>query len=496
MFKEYGHYDALGLAGLVRRGEVSATELLAAALSRCDEINPEINAVIHRFDERARRAAEAGLPAGPFSGVPFLIKDLLAAFAGEPLRMGSRGMGFVPRYDSELVRRQRAAGLNTFGKTNTPEFGLIITTEPKLFGPSHNPHRRGYSTGGSSGGSAAAVAAGIVPMAHGGDGGGSIRFPASWCGVFGLKPSRGRNPMGPDLAEDWQGAVAEHVITRSVRDSAAMLDCTAGPEIGAPYRIESVEDSFLSAVERDPQSLRIALCRQPLIHCERDAEVMAALDQTAIRLAGLGHRVEEAELEIDHTGLWYDFLVVVAAEVEALLRRSQRDCQPFNASRCEPATKNLAMLGRSLSAADLVMAKQGWHEVQLATGRLLDRFDVILCPTTPTPPVPHGVLPASVWEELQMLASHRVNIGRLLMKSGLVEKMAGPVLGKMAYTVLGNITGLPCMSVPLHLSAAGLPFGMQFIGNMCQEQTLFSLAGQLERELGFSPLPDYSGCSS
>ena len=486
MFKEYGQYDALGLAELIRSAEVTSTEVLEAAIARANEVNPAINAIIHRFDERAFKQIKSGLADGPFTGVPFVLKDLLAAFAGEPLTMGSRGMTAVPNYDSELVRRYKASGVNIFAKTNTPEFGLIITTEPKVHGASHNPHKRGYSTGGSSGGSAAAVAAGIVPMAHGGDGGGSIRFPASWCGVFGLKPSRGRNPLGPDQGEDWQGAVAEHVLTRSVRDSAAMLDCSSGHEIGAPYNIAPPSASFLSATQREPKSLRIALSRRPLVNTDVHADVEAALNKTAKQLSELGHEVVELEPDIDIERFWRDFFVVVCGEVAAMVAGYKSVYGAACVKQFEPATKNMAMIGRSLSAADFVSAKKGWHDIQLAMGRLLENHDLMLCPTVPTPAVPHGQLPNSRFEELLMLASHRVNVGKLLLRSGLVEQMASPVLEKMAFTMMGNITGLPAMSVPLYISQDGLPIGMQFTGRMNDEETLFSLAAQLERELGFT----------
>ncbi|MBQ0794550.1 amidase [Zhongshania sp.] len=486
MFKEYGEYDALGMANLVKAGEVTPAELLDAAIARANEINPAINAIIHRFDDRAYQYIKDGLPQGPFTGVPFVLKDLLAAFAGEPMTMGSRGMAVVPSYDSELVRRYKASGVNIFAKTNTPEFGLIITTEPKAHGVSHNPRKLGYSTGGSSGGSAAAVAAGIVPMAHGGDGGGSIRFPASWCGVFGLKPSRGRNPLGPDQGEDWQGAVAEHVLTRSVRDSAAMLDCSSGHEIGAPYNIALPSATFLSATTRDPKPLRIALSRKPLVNTSLDPEVDAALSKTAQQLRDLGHEVIEFEPDIHIDRFWRDFFVVVCGEVAAMVALYSRQYGKACVAKFEPATKNMAMIGRSLSAADLVAAKKGWHDIQLAMGRLLEHHDVMLCPTVPTPAVPHGVLPNSRIEELLMLASHRINVGKWLFSAGLVEQMATPVLAKMAFTIMGNITGLPGMSVPLHNSSDGLPIGMQFTGRMNDEATLFSLAAQLERDIGWS----------
>ncbi|MGJ8686207.1 MAG: amidase [Spongiibacteraceae bacterium] len=486
MFKEYGSCDAMGLAQLIRDGQVSEKEVLEAAIAKANELNPSLNAIIHRFDARAFQAIEKGLPNGPLRGVPFLLKDLLSHFEGEPLTMGSRGMTEISKYDSELVKRYKAAGLNTFGKTNTPEHGLIITTEPKAHGPTHNPHRQGFSSGGSSGGSAAAVAAGIVPMAHGGDGGGSIRFPASWCGVFGLKPSRGRNPLGPDHGEDWQGAVAEHVISRSVRDSALALDCSSGHEIGAPYNIQTPSSSFLSATERDPKPLNIALCRQPLVATDVDPEVEAALDRTVTQLENLGHTVTEATLNIDIQTLWRDFFVVVCCEVASMCDQYRLRYGKDAVAQFEPSTKNLAMMGRSLSGADMINAKVGWHNIQLATGQLLNSYDVMLCPTVPTTAVSHGVLPSHRAEELLMLASHRLPMGKLLFSSGLVEQMSKPVLEKMAFTLLGNITGLPGMSVPLHKSADGMPIGMQFTGRMGDEHTLFSLARQLERDCGFA----------
>ncbi|MDO5769997.1 MAG: amidase, partial [Psychrobacter sp.] len=313
-FKEYRRYDAIGLAELIRNKEVSAKEALDAAIYEANKLNPKLNAIIHRFDERAYQAIEAGLPDGAFTGVPYLLKDLSFYFKDEPIRMGSRSVHIVPPRDSEIVARMRASGVNTFGKTNTPEFGLIITTEPKSSGAAHNPFKKGYSTGGSSGGSAAAVSAGIVPMAGAGDGGGSIRFPAAWCGVFGFKPSRGRNPLGPVYGEGWEGAIADHVITRSVRDSAAMLDATAGIEIGAPYVIAPPKGTFLAAAGRAPKPLKIALMGEPAIpNTKVDPEVLAVLERTAKQLETMGHTVDYAAPVLDTSELWRDFLVIVAA---------------------------------------------------------------------------------------------------------------------------------------------------------------------------------------
>lgn len=486
MFKEYTQYDALGLAALVNAGEVSAKEVLDAAISQANKINPTLNAIIHRFDERAYNAAQAGLPKGVFNGVPYLLKDLSFSFAGEPITMGSRSVHIVSENDSEIVKRMKATGVNTFGKTNTPEFGLIITTEPKAHGATHNPFKKGYSSGGSSGGSAAAVSAGIVPMAGAGDGGGSIRFPSAWCGAFGLKPSRGRNPMGPKYGEGWEGAVADHVITRSVRDSAAMLDATSGAEIGAPFIIAPPEGTFLQAAMRAPRQLTIALHQQPLIaNTVVDKEVLAVLERTAKQLEAMGHRIIPAEPNINIEQFWHDFMVVVCAHTAFTIDNIERDYGTAHVENLEPQTYNMALLGRSLSAVDLARAKHGWHNSQYQTGLMLETYDMILCPTVPTPAVKHGVLPPSRMDEVMMRGAGWLNrgfdVGKHAFRSGMIEKLSGPVLGKMAFTILGNVTGLPAMSLPLGMSKKGLPIGMQLIGRMNDEATLLSVAGEMER---------------
>ncbi len=486
MFKEYTQFDALGLAELVNTGEVSAKELLDSAVARANKLNPKLNAIIHRFDERAYAAAQTGLPSGAFTGVPYLLKDLSFSFEGEPLTMGSRSVKIMSDYDSEIVKRMKASGVNTFGKTNTPEFGLIITTEPKAHGVTHNPFKKGYSSGGSSGGSAVAVASGIVPMAGAGDGGGSIRFPASWCGAFGMKPSRGRNPMGPAIGESWDGAATDHVITRTVRDSAAMLDATNGAEIGSPYVIAPPNGTFLQAAMRAPKPLTIALHQQPLIaNTMVDKEVLAVLEQTAKQLEAMGHIVVPAEPNINIEKFWHDFIVVVCTHTAFTIDNIEREFGTAHTRKLEPQTYNMALMGRSLSAVDLVHAKQGWHDSQYQTGLLLEKYDMILCPTVPTPAVKHGVLPPNIMDEMMMRSAEVLNkgidVGKYAFSSGMIEKLSHPVLSKMAFTLLGNVTGLPAMSVPVGMSKNGLPIGMQLIGRMNDEETLFSVAGEMER---------------
>lgn len=482
MINDYTSLDALGLAELVRKGEVHPLELLETAIARAEKLNPNLNAIIHTFYDRARKEANATLAQGPFTGVPFLIKDLMDNYQGEPIRMGSRGILIKSPENSELVNRFMKTGLVPFGKTNTPELGLTITTEPKSSGPAHNPWKHGHSTGGSSGGSAAAVAARIVPMASANDGGGSIRFPAGCCGVFGLKPSRGLNPMGPDMGEGWDGAAAGHVITRSVRDSAAMLDAVAGPETGSPYRVSKAHGSYLKASQTDPKPLRIAFSKKPMIKASVHPEVIEGLEKTARLLESLGHHVEEVDPPINTNTFWKDFMVVVFAHTAFVANQIKLLLGKEAHNKLEVTTRNMAAIGRSLRAVDLVAAKQGWHDIQLVMGRFLDTYDLLLTPTLIDPPARHGVLTPSVFEEFIMEIGSRLPIGRLLFKYGLIEKFSQPTISRMAFTVMGNITGLPSVSIPLHWSSNNLPLGMQFTGRMCDEKTLFSLAGQLERE--------------
>jgi amidase len=477
---EYLRYDALGLAELVARGDVTAAELLEAAIDRADRYNPALNAIIHRFDQRARAVAAHALPEGPFAGVPFLLKDLEDEFAGEPLSMGSRGIEFIPQQHSELVKRYLSSGVVPFGKTNTPELGLIITTEPKAHGAAHNPWGLEYSTGGSSGGSAAAVAARIVPMASASDGGGSIRFPAACCGVFGIKPSRGRNPFGPRMSEGWNGASAGHVISLSVRDSAAMLDVTEGAELGSAFQVASPEGSYFEAAQRDPRPLRIGFSSKPMIPATVHPEALRGLASTAALLEELGHDVEEADPAIDSQQMWRDFSVVVMAHTAHMTRWLQT-LGPQACSLLEPATISMTRIGNSLRAVELLAAEQGWHQVRLAMGHYLQTYDVLLTPTLVNPPRPLGELPPSAAKERLLSLVNTLPLARWLHRSNQFERVMLPVLGQMAFTAMANVTGLPAMSVPLHWTEQGLPLGMQFTGRMCDEYTLYQLAGQLER---------------
>ena len=481
--QEYLRHDATGLAELVRRGDIAPLELLDTALERIDRLNPRVNAVIHRMDAAARAAAGGALPEGPFRGVPLLLKDLLSGIAGEPFECGSALLrGFRAPHDSELVRRYRRAGFVLAGKTNTPEFGLTPVTEPATRGPTTNPWDLSRTSGGSSGGSAAAVASGMVPVAGGGDGGGSIRIPASCCGLFGMKPTRGRVPMGPDFGEIWQGAVVEHVVTRSVRDSAAILDATAGPDAGAPYFAPPPERSFLEETGRAPGRLRIAFTARPWLGGAVHPECTAALHDSARLLESLGHQVEEASPTLDGPGFARAFLTMICAElagdIEDAERAVGRRAGPGN---LEPATWALTLLGRALPAARYAGAIRVLQRTARAFAPFFARYDVLVTPTLSAPPVLTGALQPTPRERtlLELLGAARS--GTLLRWAGVLEQTAAKVFEFIPWTPVINATGQPAMSVPLAWNAAGLPIGIHVVGRYGDEATLYRLAAQLEQ---------------
>ncbi|MFA6451087.1 MAG: amidase [bacterium] len=482
-FTEYEKYDALGLAELVAKKEVTPAELCEEAIARIDRGNPSINAVVYKMYDIAREAAAGELPDGPFKGVPFLLKDLLAAFAGVPMTSGCKAYrNYVPDHDSELVRRFRKTGLNVVGKTNTPEFGLMGVTEPELFGPCRNPWNTERTPGGSSGGSAAAVAAGIVPMASGGDGGGSIRIPSSHCGLFGLKPARGRNPLGPDYGEIWQGAVVEHVLSRSVRDSAAALDATNGADPGAPYGIAPPECSYLADVGREPGKLRIAFDTASPIGKPVHTECVAAVKNAAKLLESLGHRVEEARPKIDGRAVAISYLTMCCGEVAADIAKIEKE---FGAKAAredvELGSRMLGLLGRTITAGEFVAAIREWDKAARAMGAFFEDYDIYVTPTVARPPVKIGELALKPAEQAIASFMNALGAGNILKSAGMVEKIGIENLAAMPFTQLGNVAGLPAMSVPLHWTADGLPCGVQFAARFGAESVLFRLAGQLEQ---------------
>jgi amidase len=479
----YAGYDGLGLAELVRRKEFSPTELVEEAIRRIEAHNPRINAVVLEMFDRARAAARAGPPAGPFQGVPFLVKDLQSNVEGVPTGSGNRLLRRIPApRDSEMVRRWRRAGVVIVGKSNTPEFGLTPYTESATFGPARNPWDPSRTPGGSSGGSGAAVAARLVPMASGGDGGGSIRIPASACGLFGLKPTRGRTPTGPDIGESWRGFAVEHVLTRSVRDSAAMLDATAGPDTGAPYVIPPPERPYLEEVGRPPGRLRIAFTGAPMLGKRVEPEVLQGLE-AAVRLLGeLGHEMVEAAPRVDGETFSLAFLTVLAGEVRADIEWAARLAgKRPSVADFDVTSYGVGLFGKVLSAADYARAAR---ELQLSgreVGRFFEGFDLLLTPTLSRLPVRIGELQPRPAERALFRALARLRAGWVLDLLGVIRPLAAQTFEFIPWTPVFNVTGQPAMSVPLHWSASGLPVGMHLVGRFGDEATLFRLAGQLEQ---------------
>ncbi len=480
-FCEYANYDGLGLAALVRERQISAAELLEEAIARAEQVNPHINAVVAPMYEQARHAV-AEVPSGPFAGVPFLLKDLQAACAGAPMACGSAALrGYVPKRDSELVRRHRAAGLVIFGKTNTPELGLQPVCEPKIFGPSHTPWKLGHTSGGSSGGAAAAVAAGIVPMAHGADGGGSLRIPASCCGLFGFKPTRGRTPVGPAASELWWGWAVEHALTRSVRDSAALLDATAGALPGDAFHAPVPAGSYLEEIRHPPRKLRVLFTRQPFMAADVHPDCVRAAEGTAARLQALGHEVEEGALETDGRQFGRDFFTGVCVEIAAELNSVARGLgRKLRAGDVETSTFLCGMLGRQVSALAWAQARLRLHSLCRRVARTFETYDVMLCPTLAQPPLRLGALaPAGLERRLHQLIA-RFGLGFLMRLPGVIDKTVSQAFSFTPFTALANVTGQPSMSVPLDWNADGLPLGSMLTGRFGDEATLFRLAAQLE----------------
>jgi amidase len=479
-FPEYDRLDALALGELVARREVSAAELLEAAIERADARNPRLNAIVARYDDEARARAQGALPEGSLSGVPFLLKDHLAAWKGHPLTSSSRLLeGFVPDEDATVVRRFHAAGLVTFGQTNASELGILGTTEPRWRGPTRNPWDPTRSAGGSSGGSAAAVAAAIVPAAHGNDGGGSLRIPASACGAFALKPSRGRVPVGPPLGEAWHGLSSEGVITRSVRDSAALLDAISGPAPGDPYGLSSPARRFLAEVGAPPGRLRVAVTDASLFGRTTAPECRAAVERTARLLADLGHEVVDARPVFSREALVRAYLVVVAASIAGAIETAAAATgRKPSLALLETETWALAAGGRVLRAVDLDLAKREMARVGRAMAAFFEGYDVLVTPTMAHPPVPIGALASTPLERLALRVVAAVRSRALLER--MFDEVGGRSFEATGNTMLWNQTGQPAMTLPLDATDAGLPVGIQVVGRFGGEATLFRLAGQLE----------------
>ncbi len=461
-FREYTGYDGLGLAELVRRKQVTPAEILDAALARIAALNPKIGCVPLRMDEMARKQLAAGRSYGPFMSVPFLLKDLYLGLKDSPLTNGSRLFdGNVSQVDFTLTERYRAAGFIFAGRTTSPEFGLNMASEPVNLGPARNPWNLNHSPGGSSGGAAAAVAAGMVPVAHATDGGGSIRIPASNCGLVGLKTTRARNPAGPIIGEGWASLSVAHVVSRTVRDSAAALDATAGPAEGDPYACPAPERSFLAEVGRTPGRLRIALQTQPNNGVKVHPECVAAATNAAKLCESLGHHVEEASPQYDpealYEALWVLAAAGIAASVEMRLKQLGRALKPDD---LEPATHALYRKGAALPIWHYTRCVNNVHTMGRQIAAFYRNYDVAITPVTANPPLPIGARPN--------------------MKEPDWDKYAADLYQQIAFTPIYNVAGAPAMSVPLHWTPEGLPVGVQLGAAYGNEDVLFRLASQLE----------------
>ncbi|MFY2786751.1 amidase [Rhodococcus sp. MALMAid1271] len=483
---EYRKYDGLGLAELVSEGEVTPRELLDCALTRAAAIDPSLNSIVRLMPEQADARVMDTLD-GPFAGVPFLIKDLSQDYAGLPTASGSRSLTQLPMPEhATVVQRWLDAGLVIFGKTNTPEFGAKGITEPTVFGPARNPWDRSRTPGGSSGGSAAAVAAGIAAVAGASDGGGSIRIPSSCCGLVGLKPGRGLVPSGPTFGEPMHGAAVQGVVSRSVRDTAAMLDVLAGGEPTSGYLSAHPDGSFLSRMDADPRPLRIGMYAATTINPSPAPQAVAAMEAAASTLTDLGHTVElldappydDASLNREFLLAWFTYL---AYEMDEVKRRTGCGDDKF-----ERDTRIMAALGRSASGVDYLEAVEGRHVHVRALATYFETYDLLLTPTIAELPPKVGAFDLARPLELASELLLRSRTAGMLRHTGIVDQMIDDNISWIPYTQLANVTGRPALSLPLHWTPDGLPMGAQFTAPLGGEGLLVQLAAQLERAAPWS----------
>lgn len=479
---DFGDYDAVGLAELVRRGDATARELVDWSIGQIEALDGTLNAVVWRRFEQARIEAERVRPqSSPLAGVPFLLKDYGAEVAGEPLQLGSRfWQGYRPSVDAELTRRFRAAGLIVLGRTNVPELAILGHTTPTLYGPCRNPWNPQRTAGGSSGGAAAAVAARMVPVAHASDGGGSIRIPASACGLVGLKPTRARVPFGPQRGEGWGGLAGAFAVSRTVRDTAALFDAVAGPARGDPYWAPPLEQPLTEAVQADAKGLRVAVFRGSFFGTGVDPECVAAVEDAAQLCRELGHEVREASPNFDRSEAVRAYLTLVAAGVAAAVdARAKELGRGPRADELELSTWIMNLMGQKLSALDLARARETMHRLGRTLAEFHQDHDVLLSATMAQPPRPLEALRFSWRERVQMQLLKSVGTPRLFAVA--MEALAESSFEPTPNTQLFNLSGQPAVNVPLHWGAQGLPIGVQFAGRFGDEATLLQLAAQLEQ---------------
>lgn len=479
MLKEYPQFDATEIANLIRSKQISVDEALDAAIHQVEKYNPQLNAVVYKMYELAKKNRNNLNSDGPFAGVPFLIKDLGLDFEGTPTSGGSRlTQNYTSQQTSEIIHRYNRAGFITLGKTNVPEFGIMGVTESSLWGPCRNPWDLKLTPGGSSGGSASAVAARFVPIASADDGGGSIRIPASACGLFGVKPSRGVQPMGPDKNESWLSLVSGHVVSRTVRDSAQTLDLTKGPDLGAPYGPTRPFESCLHAMTKDLKGRKVAFSRQSLFGEALDKDCLEALDKTMKACESLGMEVVEDYPAFNKDELLFSYYVIIAASVAGEIARNEKLMgQKASVRNVEHATWFLKVAGEKLRASHLEQAIYNCRQTTILWEQFLTKYDYFSTPTMASAPSPIGLMSLSGVEKAVIQMADWLPLEIIL---STLKKIGKRGIEKTPNTSLFNMSGHPAMSVPTHWNSANLPIGTQFVGRMGQDHTLFTLAAKLE----------------
>lgn len=482
--QEYILYDGVALAKLISEKIVSPKEVLLIAIERAESINPKINAIIHKMYDYADQRSKQVLSSSKLAGIPFLVKDLELAIAGHPMTYGSKCLkDYIPTSNSYIIDKVQDAGMLIMGKTNTSEFGLAPHTEPKLYGPTLNPWNLSHIPGGSSGGSAAAVAAGIVPIASASDGGGSIRMPASCCGLFGLKPSRGRSSLGPYIGSAWNGGVTNLCVSRTVRDTAAYLDIVSGNMPGDPYIIPKPDQSFYDLSILPVKKLKIGWSKQHSFGGQVHPECVKGLEKTITTLLKLGHEVEEIKLPWSAEALTYAFFIMYVSEAAAqVVQASKLVGQKPKKKNFELNTWLLYLLGNELSAKEDALARGEWNLIARTMAQFHEKYDMLLTPTLSQPPLKIGELQNKSYEIPIYDIGSAIGLTKIFKSGFFVDRLARRGFGFMPFTPIQNITGQPSMSVPMYWTDDNLPVGMMFSAKMGEEALLLQLATQLEQE--------------
>ena len=478
--------DAIGQADLVRNGDVTPEELVEASIGRAERLNPQLNCIAEKMYDSARASAKSVDRNAPLAGVPFAIKDLGLAQKGVPLHSGSRAPGLVPDFDSVLAQRYRTAGLIPIATTTSPEYGLRLMTESKAFGVTRSPWNTGHTTGGSSGGSSSIVSAGIVAAAHASDGGGSIRVPSACTGLVGMKTSRGRVPLSPMVTESWYGFVVDHVVSRTVRDSALLLDLTHGPDPLAPYAARPPKGTFVAAATRDPGRLRLAFYRKSPMGLDISKETLAAMDSAVALARAGGHEVEEIDLPFIGREFMADFAKSVASSIAGLVRGESARAGRSISGDLERSTRVISRFGDILSGGEVYAALERLHA---ASRRLIVEtatYDAVLMPLIAHPPLAVGAMDPKGADETIENILDKLQLTRLLKFPQFFAQLMDKSLWFTHWPAIQNVTGQPSIALPVHVTEAGLPLGIQAAGRPGDEETLYSLAGQMEKISGWT----------